>query len=134
MIVHWSGGGLPEDIICGQYHHVTDIVPTLLGLTGHPGESVDGISFAYTFDSPDAPTRKQIQFYETAGDRAIWVDGWKAVTQHRADTRFEEDYWALYQDAGVRCGENRGAPISRLYRSAFGFDQILERVTVELEI
>ena len=37
-------------------------------------------------------------------------------------------------NAGLRCGENRGAPISRLYRGAFGFDQILERVTVELEI
>ena len=37
-------------------------------------------------------------------------------------------------NAGTRCGENRGAPISRLYRGAFPFDQTLERVTVELEI
>ena len=37
-------------------------------------------------------------------------------------------------NAGVRCGENRGAPISRLYRGAFRFDQILERLTIELEI
>ena len=96
LIVHWPGGGLPEDRICTQYHHVTDIVPTLLDLAGNPGGSLDGISLAYTFDSPGAPTRKQVQFYETAGDRAIWVDGWKAVTQHRANTRFEDDYWALY--------------------------------------
>ncbi len=96
MIVHWPGGGLPEGRICTQYHHVTDIVPTLLGLAGNPGESLDGISLAYTFDSPTAPTRKQVQFFETAGDRAIWVDGWKAVTQHRANTGFDDDYWALY--------------------------------------
>ena len=37
-------------------------------------------------------------------------------------------------NAGLRCGENRGAPISRLYRGAFRFDQVLERLTVELEI
>ena len=88
---------MSENSICGQYHHVTDIVPTLLGLAGRPLESVDGISFAYTFAAPDEPTRKRIQFYETAGDRAIWVDGWKAVTQHRAGTRFEDDLWSLYR-------------------------------------
>ena len=37
-------------------------------------------------------------------------------------------------NAGIRCGENRGAPISRLYGGAFRFDQTLERLTVELEI
>ena len=96
LLIHWPGGGLPEGRICTQYHHVTDVVPTLLGLAGNSGESLDGISLAYTFDSPGAPTRKRVQFFETAGDRAIWVDGWKAVTQHRAGTRFEDDHWALY--------------------------------------
>ncbi len=96
LIVHWPGGGLPNGVICGQYHHVTDIMPTLLELADIPSEPVDGISLGYTLDSPTSPTRKRVQFYETAGDRAIWIDGWKAVTQHRSGTRFEDDHWALY--------------------------------------
>ena len=96
LIVHWPGGGLPRGVICPQYHHVTDIVPTLLELADVPPEPVDGMSLAYTLDSPGAPTRKSVQFYETAGDRAIWIDGWKAVTQHLTNTPFEEDQWALY--------------------------------------
>ena len=31
---------------------------------------------------PDAPNVKQRQYYEMFGNRAIWVDGWKAVTLH----------------------------------------------------
>ncbi len=37
-------------------------------------------------------------------------------------------------NAGVRCGENRGAPISRSYTGTFRFDQILERLTIALDI
>ncbi|MCY4565719.1 MAG: hypothetical protein OXE40_14740, partial [Gammaproteobacteria bacterium] len=37
-------------------------------------------------------------------------------------------------NAGIRCGENRGAPVSRLYRGAFRFNQRLNRLTVKLEI
>ena len=96
LVVHWPRGGLRKNGICTQYHHVTDIVPTLLELVDHTTESLDGISLAYTLDSPNEPTRKEIQYYETAGDRAIWIDGWKAVTQHLSDTPFEEDDWALY--------------------------------------
>ena len=133
LIVHWPGGGLPEDRICGQYHHVTDIVPTLLGLAGHSGTSVDGMSFAYTFDSPDAPTRKRIQFFETAGDRAIWVDGWKAVTQHRPGTDFEDDHWALYHaendfsEIHDRAGQfpKRVADMIALWRREAGRNNVL---------
>ncbi len=97
LVVHWPGGGLQRNEICTQYHHVTDIVPTLLELADQPAERLDGISLAYTLDSPNEPTRKEIQYYETAGDRAIWIDGWKAVTRHASDTPFEEDTWALYR-------------------------------------
>ena len=37
---------------------------------------------AYAFDDADAPNRKERQYYEMFGNRAIWVDGWKAVTLH----------------------------------------------------
>jgi arylsulfatase len=38
-----------------------------------------------------------VQHFETAGDRAIWATGWKAVTVHQLGDRFEDDQWALYR-------------------------------------
>ena len=99
LVVHWPAGGLPEGAICTQYHHVTDLVPTLLESAGVPVDEMDGISLSYTFHAPDSPTQKTTQHYETAGDRAIWIDGWKAVTRHRRGVPFEDDRWALYHAA-----------------------------------
>ena len=96
MIIHWPAGRLPEGAILDQYHHVTDIVPTLLQLTNQSGPKLDGKSFAYALDNPSAPTQKKLQYFETAGDRAIWSDGWKAVTNHQKGDKFTEDKWQLY--------------------------------------
>jgi arylsulfatase len=30
------------------------------------------------------------------GSRAIWADGWTAVTWHKKDTPWEDDRWELY--------------------------------------
>ena len=43
-----------------------------------------------------APTRKVTQFFEIAGERAIWHCGWKAVTRHKPGADFETEPWALY--------------------------------------
>ncbi len=64
-----------------------------LGLEQIP---VSGTSLAYTFDDPDAPTRKEIQYFEMAGHRGLWHDGWKAVTRHEQGVPFEDDTWELY--------------------------------------
>lgn len=99
LIVHWPNGGLQGGAICNQYHHVVDIVPFLLELTNsneNTPKDVDGVSFAYTLDKPTADTTKLLQHYETAGDRAIWADGWKAVTLHQKGASFKDDIWALY--------------------------------------
>jgi arylsulfatase len=37
-----------------------------------------------------------MQYYEMLGSRAIWADGWKAVTWHKKDTSWDEDKWELY--------------------------------------
>ncbi len=99
LIVHWPNGDLPNGDICNQYHHVVDMVPFLLELTNSTEnipEDVDGVSFAYTLDNPTSETTKLLQHYETAGDRAIWAGGWKAVTLHEKGTDFKDDVWALY--------------------------------------
>jgi arylsulfatase len=61
----------------------------------------------YSFDNPKAPNAKKRQYYEMFGNRAIWVDGWKAVTLHanrmpwdvNVVLPFDQDKWELYHVA-----------------------------------
>ncbi|MFN7194625.1 MAG: hypothetical protein ACK5U4_24575, partial [Rhodospirillales bacterium] len=55
-----------------------------------------GSSLAYTFDAADAPSRHITQYFEMGGQRGIWHDGWKAVTNHRSGEPYENDKWELY--------------------------------------
>ncbi|NNM59510.1 MAG: arylsulfatase [Legionellales bacterium] len=91
-----------------QYHHATDIMPTILNLCGitPPNQikgvsqsSFDGVSMAYTFDKPDAPDQRKTQYYAMLGTRAIYHDGWKAVARHAplsGKGNFHSDEWELY--------------------------------------
>jgi len=108
LIVNWPNGEIPTDTIHSQYHHVIDVVPTVLTMIGtelpqtFSGAAplpLQGASFAYTFDNPDAPTTKSVQYFETLGDRAIWADGWKAVARHTPGVDYDKDVWELYHAA-----------------------------------
>ena len=90
-----------------QYHHAVDIVPTILEsvgveapthLDGVEQEPIHGVSMAYTFDDAQAPTTKQVQYYEMLGMRALWADGWKLVAQKApmTDTDRWDHGWELY--------------------------------------
>ncbi len=88
-----------------QYHHVIDINRTVLDILGIEQPDVikgvkqaekPSISMAYTFDDPDAPRQRLVQYYEMLGNRGIWADGWKAVADHVISDSFEEDKWELY--------------------------------------
>jgi hypothetical protein len=50
----------------------------------------------YSFLSPGEPGQKLVQYYEMMGHRAIYADGWKAVTRHQSGVPFEDDDWELY--------------------------------------
>lgn len=105
LIIQWprriqDGGTVRE-----QYHHITDLYPTLLELAGVPVPSkvngvdqlpLEGTSLAYTLTEPKAPRRRTVQYYEMLGSRALWQDGWMAVTWHKMNTPWEEDAWELY--------------------------------------
>jgi arylsulfatase A-like enzyme len=105
LIAHWparitEGGGLRD-----QFHHVTDIAPTVFETVGVEPPSVyrgldqipiAGTSLRYTFDDPDADDRKLVQYYEMMGHRGIYADGWKAVTRHIHGVPFDDDDWELY--------------------------------------
>ena len=91
LVVHWPNGIKAKGEIRNQYHHISDIAPTILEAAGvavpetyHGVEQqpMDGVSMMYAFDDANAPNRKQRQYYEMFGNRAIWADGWKAVVLH----------------------------------------------------
>jgi hypothetical protein len=109
LVISWPKGIKARGELRHQYHHSTDIVPTLLEITGlempmvnHGVEQypVSGVSMAYTFDAePDAPTRKKVQYYEMFGSRGIWKDGWHAASVHAPFSgkgNFDKDEWELY--------------------------------------
>ena len=50
----------------------------------------------YTIDAPEEKTRRGPQYFEMAGHRGIWADGWKAVTYHKRGEPYSDDEWELY--------------------------------------
>ncbi len=108
LVIHWPAGITATGEVRHQYHHSTDIVPTIYDVCGvempdiYNGATqnpLSGVSMRYSFDDADAPTQKHTQYYEMLGNRGIWHDGWKAVTEHgpMAGTRhFDDDQWQLF--------------------------------------
>ena len=107
-----AGGDGVAGGVRGQFHHVNDIAATIYDLIdiepptvrrGLEQIPVSGTSLVYTFDDPGAATRKEIQYFEMAGHRGLWHDGWKAVTRHEAGVPFDNDTWELYHRTGTWC-------------------------------
>jgi arylsulfatase len=109
LVISWPKGIKARGELRHQYHHSTDIVPTLLEITGLKMPEFNhgvkqyplyGVSMAYTFDAkPDDPTKKRVQVYEMFGTRGIWKDGWHAASVHVPlgnKGHFDEDEWELY--------------------------------------
>ncbi|MBI4768567.1 MAG: arylsulfatase, partial [Deltaproteobacteria bacterium] len=107
LIVHWPRGIEARGEIRPQYHHVVDIVPMVLealgidapeSLNGIDQKPMEGQSMFYSIRNPQAPTRKEVQYYEMLGHRGLWHKGWKAVTYHsmRKAGNFDNEKWELY--------------------------------------
>ncbi|GAA2395360.1 arylsulfatase AtsD [Nonomuraea africana] len=113
LIVHWPTGIQDKGGIRHQWHHVIDVLPTVLEITGLPEPySVDGVaqrpiegtSMRYSFDDAGAEDRHTTQYFEMFGNRGIYHLGWTAVTRHRIPWEtgaqqmrpFDEDVWELY--------------------------------------
>ena len=89
MVVSWPARIKDNGGIRTQWHHVIDIVPTLLetsrieqpsAVNGVAQKPIEGVSMAYTFDDPKAPSARRTQYFEMFGHRAIYHDGWVACT------------------------------------------------------
>jgi arylsulfatase A-like enzyme len=91
LAISWPGHITDVGGIRPQFHHVIDIVPTILEATGikAPEEvngikqkPIEGVSMVYTFDkaNANAPSKHETQYFEMVGNRAIYHDGWIAST------------------------------------------------------
>jgi arylsulfatase A-like enzyme len=91
MVMSWPGHIKDTGGIRTQFHHVIDIVPTLLEATSIPApvmvngigqKPIEGVSMAYTWDKANekAKSRRDTQYFEMFGNRAIYHDGWMAAT------------------------------------------------------
>ncbi|MCE9624639.1 MAG: arylsulfatase [Deltaproteobacteria bacterium] len=113
LIITWPKGIKAKGEIRNQYSFITDIMATALEATGTPFlEEIDGIkqmsldgkSLVYSFDNSSAPSTRTEQYYEQLGNRAMYKDGWKAVTIHgnrmpwvvAGTFPFDKDVWELY--------------------------------------
>jgi arylsulfatase A-like enzyme len=74
-----------------QFHHLIDIVPTILEAAGIPApetvngipqKPIEGVSMVYTFDkaNANAPSTRKTQYFEMICNRGIYNDGWYACT------------------------------------------------------
>jgi arylsulfatase len=91
MVIAWPNRIKDAGAIRHQFHHMIDIVPTILEATGIPApvmvngvaqKPIEGVSMDYTFDkaNADAPSKRNTQYFEMFGNRGIYNEGWYACT------------------------------------------------------
>jgi arylsulfatase len=111
MVVSWPKGIKAKNAVRSQFGHVIDVAPTVLQAAGLPEPKVvngvpqvpmAGKSLLASFDDPNAKSRTT-QYFEVAGNRAIYHDGWFARTIHKAPweskprrTLQDNSAWQLY--------------------------------------
>ena len=111
MAIYWPKGIKAKNEMRSQFTHVIDIAPTILEaaklsepkvVDGTPQIPMEGVSMVYTFDDAKAAERHTTQYFEIAGNRAIYHDGWIARIIHRAPWEYkpratlDKDVWELY--------------------------------------
>jgi arylsulfatase len=105
FIISWPRQITARGAIRTQFIDVNDVTPTvydLLGIT--PPQVFDGVaqmpmhgaSFRPVLSDAGAPPPRDRQVYELRGNRAIWHNGWKAVTVRARSGNFDEDRWLLF--------------------------------------
>jgi arylsulfatase len=117
-VVRWPNGLTGGGAIRHQYAHAVDVLPTLLELSGVQAPAtiggveqspIEGASFASVLRDGAAPPTRTTQYFEMLGSRALYHDGWKAVTFKPLaalyddgldpEAPFSEDRWELYHVA-----------------------------------
>ncbi|MDX1963669.1 MAG: arylsulfatase [Pirellulales bacterium] len=90
LIVHWPKGIKAKGETRTQFHHVIDVVPTILEacqivepktVNGIPQKPIEGISMLYSFDGAKEKDRRTTQYFEMFTNRAIYHEGWVACSR-----------------------------------------------------
>jgi arylsulfatase len=91
LVVHWPQGIKAKGEIRSQFHHVIDIVPTILDacdipepkvVNGIVQKPIEGVSMVYSFEDQAAKGRRTTQYFELATNRAIYSDDWVACSRY----------------------------------------------------
>jgi arylsulfatase A-like enzyme len=111
LVVSWPARIKKRGEIRSQFHHVVDLAPTVLEAAQIPEPKkvngvvqtpIEGVSMVYTFDDANVAGKHHTQYFEIAGNRALYHDGWIAATVHKAPWEpaprhpLTEDVWELY--------------------------------------
>ena len=91
LTISWPNRIKDAGGIRNQFHHIIDIVPTILEATGIRApeivngikqKPIEGVSMAYTFDkaNANASSTRKTQYFEMVSNRGIYNDGWYANT------------------------------------------------------
>ena len=115
MAISWPKAIKHDTKLRTQFHHVSDISPTLFEIlditppdvvNGYPQDPIDGVSMLYTFNNPESAPQKKTQFFDIMGSRGIYHDGWFASTMGpripwaaspgMATWTPDKDVWELY--------------------------------------
>ena len=107
LVVHWPQG-ITTPGLRSQWVHVTDLLPTVLDLTGgrYPDafnglrtRGLDGLSFAPVLADAAAATARRSQYYELQGNRGYIRDDWKIVSLQPPAPTMNLDNWMLFDIA-----------------------------------
>lgn len=91
LVVHWPNGIKAKGEKRTQFHHVIDVVPTILEacriaepkvVNGIAQKPIDGLSMLYSFDDGKAKSPRTTQYFEMMTNRAIYHDGWVACSRY----------------------------------------------------
>jgi len=111
MVLSWPARVKDTGGLRPQFHHVIDIMPTILEaagipmpdvVNGVPQQRMDGVSMVYTFDDAKAPERRHTQYFEMLGSLGLYHKGWMASTTPNhfpGKIRAQSNYtynWELY--------------------------------------
>jgi len=91
MVISWPARIKDAGGVRNQFHHIIDIVPTILEASGIKAPQVvdgikqkpiEGVSMVYTFDkaNANAASTRKTQYFEMIANRGIYHEGWYANT------------------------------------------------------
>jgi arylsulfatase len=87
VVLSWPARIKEKGGVRAQFHHVVDIMPTILEaagiqapdtLNGVAQKPIEGVSMVYSFNDTKAPDRRKTQIFELVSNRGMYQNGWMA--------------------------------------------------------